>query len=104
MKKVINCIPSSLVDIHHLQEGSIVVYHCKKDNGDKSMSYCMLAKIGSDPYEKYGFVPLNDSNSNPRFTGHSWRACINLALTAGRDVFVFDNMDQMLKAVYQKVF
>lgn len=72
----------------------LVAYKCRNSN-----KFCYLAKLVSDGVRHnavFGFVPLS-CVGYPRYTSSSFEESIDLVSEAGRDVYVFDNMNDMLE-------
>lgn len=102
MKKVILEIKH---DVFALNEQSIsrgnLLFAYKSQN---STGYAVLIKVQDGFDIKYGFAPLNNSESNLRFTASTKLECIKAALKANRDVFVFESQDELLKAMFKRYF
>lgn len=104
MLKIVTEKKPTEVLLSNLIGTELVSYRSK--NSD---SYCVLTKLTSKTlFEKaspnaarnqgtsvYGFVPLNNSSSEPRFVANSWQSAIELA-SQSRDLYTFANMKEML--------
>lgn len=112
MRKIIVKDTTKEVRLENLMGSEIVAYRSLNSDG-----YCILTKLTSKTlFERatesrnktfnttmYGFVALNSSTAEPRFTASSWGESIKLA-SANRDVMTFSNMQEMLTAMVNKSF
>jgi len=84
------------INIDELRGDELIAYKCKSDKE----SYAVLCKIW---HGNYGFLALNNSDSNPRYVGQTWISAIKLA-AKNRDLKVFYSMQEMLEAMVNKEF
>ena len=84
------------INIDNLIGNELIAYKCKSD----SNSYAILAKI---LHGNWGFVPLNDSNSNPRYVAQSWHRAIENASKC-RVLRVFDSMNDLISNIHERNF
>ena len=96
MRHLINKEKKTEVTISDLNGDELIAYKCKSDSG----AYAVLSKLTNF---QWGFIPLNNSNSNPRYIGKGWFSSIKEA-SKSRDLKVFDSMKEMLSAMINKEF
>lgn len=110
MKRIFVEPNPELVDLRNLTGNEIIAYRSNSDNNN----YCILSKLNSNGFRNknlhrnydaiYGFVPLNTSNSNPRFCNNSWQGAIQQAVNSKRNVMVFNSQDELLRAILNREF
>lgn len=95
MKSIVNKKICKEIFVDQLEGNEIIAYKCKsiKSNG----GYAVLARLHGNVCgtSSYGFIPLGDSNSKPRYVGRTWIESIRLA-SEGRALKVFDSLEEML--------
>lgn len=97
MKKIVFQEQTDFIEFDKLigVGAELISYRCA--NSD---AYCILVQLEAC---KYGFVPLNNSNSDPRFVGRSWKDAVAKAATS-RPLYLFKSMQSMLQAMVSKSF
>ena len=96
MKNLVKKVKIVEVTIGNLMGDEIIAYKCKSD----SNSYAILAKL---LHSNWGFVPLNNSNSNPRYVAQSWDNTVNKAAEC-RNLKVFDSMNDLIESIHNRDF
>jgi hypothetical protein len=96
MKTLVGKKQTSVIHYSDLTGNELIAYRCQ--NSD---AYAVLAKLGGGG--TYGFVPLNNSNSKPRYIDASWFGSVQLAMGC-RDLMVFDNMEEMITCMINRSF
>lgn len=74
----------------------LIAYKCRSEGN----AYAVLAKL---QHSNWGFVPLNSSDSNPRYVAQSWSNAVSKASDC-RNLKVFSNMSEMLNAIVNSEF
>ena len=101
MKLIITPEKAQEIRVSELKGKELVAYRCRRSEGNTdSPTYAVLSKLGSS---RYGFVPLNYSNSNPTFEGHSWQEAVEIA-SKNRQLAAFDSMKEMIEAMHTNKF
>jgi hypothetical protein len=99
MKKIVTESVSE-IKLNSLDGHEIVAYQCKS-----SSNVAILARLGTSGevragmiQNKFGFVPLGDSQGKPRYFGGSFYDSIENAMVC-REVYIFDNTIELCKWV-----
>ena len=98
MKSIISEDKAQEVLVNNLSGKELIAYRCK--NTSHEIAYAVLVKLRSD---NYGFVPLNNSDSKPRYEARNWFAAVELAAKS-RELKAFDSMGEMISAMYNNKF
>lgn len=84
-----------VVPVHKLSGYELIAYKCPD-----SSAICVLTKLSNC---NYGFIPINDSNSVPRFLANSRVEAIS-NVAKQRKLFCFRTQDELVEAIYNKKF
>lgn len=105
MKTIINKKVCKEILLDNLQGDEIIAYKCKSVASSSKNNYAVLARLHNYSSNKsaYGFIPLGDSNSKPRFVGEKWIDSVHIASEI-RDLKVFESFAEMIEAMYKKTF
>lgn len=103
MKTIVNKKVCKEIFIDNLQGDEIVAYKCKSP--DSIGKYAILSRLvkPGGVSNSFGFVPVGDSKSNPRYTANHWHEAVQLA-SASRELKVFDTDKELIEAMYKNMF
>ena len=90
MRKIVINEVLKEVTLSCLIGNEIVAYRCKS-----SSNAAILAKVNATVY---GFIPLGETNSVPRFTANSFTKAVETAMVS-REVYIFANVVELCKWV-----
>lgn len=103
MKKIVSQVSETEIPVASVDDRSIVAYR-KKGGGvgilARLTSYVRHAERHSVSASKFGFVSLNSPTSDPTYVNNTFFECLDKAHTQ-RKLYVFENMEELIKAVYQ---
>lgn len=103
MKTIVNKKVCKEIFIDNLQGNEIIAYKCKSPGSVGK--YAILSKLvkPGGATKSYGFVPIGDSQSNPRYTANHWSEAVQLA-SESRELKVFDTDRELIEAMYKNMF
>jgi len=112
MKTIVNKKACKEISIEQLKGNEVVAYKCKSPTSVAKKNYAVLARLHgpicythptTSPDSSYGFIPLGESDTKPRYMSNTWRGAINLA-SESRELKVFYSFKEMLDAMYNGLF
>lgn len=101
MKQLVKELPKPTIEpvtLEQLTNNELVAYHCQSSGNTNN--YAVLAKMDGC---KWGFVNLGSSNNQPVYQASTRQDCIKLASTS-RTLYMFDNITELIRCIYAKVF
>lgn len=102
MKSIVNKQVCKEIFVEQLDGNEIIAYRCKNSE-DKYAVLARLHHFDSCGNKSYGFIPLGESDSNPRYVANTWFESVKLA-SKSRELKVFDSCKEMIAAMKDKCF
>jgi hypothetical protein len=102
MKSIIKKTQAKEIEIKDLIGKEIIAYKCKSI--DMKDNYAVLSRLhDNNSPSLYGFVPIGDSTSKPRYVGKSWFQSVEKA-SENRELKTFENEKELIAAIYNNLF
>lgn len=83
--------------VEDLDGKELIAYRCLTVT-DNPYEVAVLSQIS---HGNFGFIPLNHSDSKPRYVGSSWYDAIKKA-HQNRQLHIFDSMDELMTATLKR--
>lgn len=108
MRTIVNKKVCKEIYIEQLIGNEVIAYKCKSATSVAKKNYAVLARLHGSEADafrnpSYGFIPLGESDTKPRYMSNTWRGAITLASEA-RELKVFYSFKEMLEAMYKELF
>ncbi len=101
MKSIISKKRKTEILVDDLFGKEIIAYRCKSNR--TVSNYAILSKLSKSGTRLFGFIPVGESDSGPRFVGSTWREAVERA-SEYRDLKIFDSPSELIEAMYNKSF
>lgn len=106
MKTIIHPKNDQFTTASALTGKEFIAYATKIERPGQKSTYCVLSRLEGGTKEvpgKFGFINLGYTATSASFVCDTIEECVSRA-SKGRDVRVFDTMEEMLAAILNKSF